>query len=70
MIVLKSAREIQAMHESGKILAACHREIAKLIVPGVTTWEIEEFVEGFLKNMVRSRNKRVTKGMSMRHVPA
>ncbi|MFS0762030.1 type I methionyl aminopeptidase [Peribacillus phoenicis] len=48
MIVLKSAREIQAMHESGKILAACHREIAKLIVPGVTTWEIEEFVEGFL----------------------
>ncbi|CEG30689.1 type I methionyl aminopeptidase [Peribacillus castrilensis] len=49
MIVLKSAREIQAMHESGKILAACHREIAKLIVPGVTTWEIEEFVEGFLK---------------------
>jgi methionyl aminopeptidase len=49
LIVLKSAREIQAMHESGKILAACHREIAKLIVPGVTTWEIEEFVEGFLK---------------------
>ena len=49
MIVLKSPREIQAMHESGKILAACHREIAKLIKPGVTTWEIEEFVEGFLK---------------------
>ncbi|MFJ5622975.1 type I methionyl aminopeptidase [Peribacillus loiseleuriae] len=49
MIVLKSEREIQAMHESGKILAACHREIAKLIKPGVTTWEIEEFVEGFLK---------------------
>ncbi|MGE7119549.1 type I methionyl aminopeptidase [Peribacillus sp. NPDC046944] len=49
MIVIKSEREIQAMHESGKILAACHREIAKLIAPGVTTWEIEEFVEGFLK---------------------
>lgn len=49
MIVIKSEREIQAMHESGKILAACHREIAKLIVPGVTTWEIEEFVDGFLK---------------------
>lgn len=49
VIVLKSPREIQAMHESGKILAACHREIAKLIKPGVTTWEIEEFVEDFLK---------------------
>ena len=49
MIVLKSEREIQAMHESGKVLAACHREIAKLIQPGVTTWEIEEFVEDYLK---------------------
>jgi methionyl aminopeptidase len=49
VIVLKSEREIQAMHESGKILAACHREIAKLIKPGITTWEIEEFVEEFLK---------------------
>lgn len=49
LIVLKSEREIQAMHESGKILAACHREIAKLIQPGVTTWEIEEFVEAYLK---------------------
>ncbi|WP_409304357.1 type I methionyl aminopeptidase [Peribacillus sp. SCS-155] len=49
MIVLKSEREIQAMHESGKILAGCHREIAKMIAPGVTTWEIEEFVEKYLK---------------------
>jgi methionyl aminopeptidase len=49
VIVLKSEREIQAMHQSGKILAACHREIAKLIKPGITTWEIEEFVEEFLK---------------------
>ncbi|WP_110926141.1 type I methionyl aminopeptidase [Bacillus massiliglaciei] len=49
MIVLKSDREIKAMHESGKILAACHKEIAKMIVPGITTWEIEEFVDRFLK---------------------
>ncbi|TDQ33720.1 type I methionyl aminopeptidase [Aureibacillus halotolerans] len=49
MITLKSAREIQAMHESGKVLAACHREIAKRIKPGVTTHEIDQFVEAFLK---------------------
>lgn len=48
MIVLKSQREIEAMHESGKLLAACHKEIAKRIAPGVTTWEIEEFVESYL----------------------
>ncbi|WP_043931341.1 type I methionyl aminopeptidase [Bacillus sp. EB01] len=49
MIVLKSAREIDKMKEAGKVLAACHREIAKLIKPGMTTWEIDQFAEQFLK---------------------
>lgn len=48
MITLKSEREIQMMAAAGKVLAATHREIAKMIKPGVTTWEIEEFVEKFL----------------------
>ncbi|MFJ8247441.1 type I methionyl aminopeptidase [Peribacillus asahii] len=48
MITLKSEREIQLMAEAGKLLAATHREIAKMIKPGITTWEIEEFVEKFL----------------------
>ncbi len=48
MIVLKSQREIDAMKKAGEILAACHKEIAKLIKPGVTTWEIDQFVEEFL----------------------
>ncbi|OCA83108.1 type I methionyl aminopeptidase [Bacillus sp. FJAT-27225] len=49
MIVLKSAREIDRMKEAGKVLAACHKEIAKLIKPGITTWEIDQFTEKFLK---------------------
>jgi methionyl aminopeptidase len=49
MIVLKSQREIEAMKKAGEILAACHKEIAKLVKPGITTWEIDEFVERFLK---------------------
>ena len=49
MIVLKSQREIELMKKSGEVLAATHREIAKMIKPGITTWEIEEFVDGFLK---------------------
>ncbi|WP_409297005.1 type I methionyl aminopeptidase [Peribacillus sp. SCS-26] len=49
MIVIKSGREIEAMHEAGRLLAACHREIASLIDPGITTWEIDVFVERFLK---------------------
>lgn len=49
MIILKSMREIERMREAGRILAACHKEIAKIIQPGITTWEIEEFVEEFLQ---------------------
>jgi methionyl aminopeptidase len=49
MITLKSEREIQLMHEAGKILASCHKEIASMIKPGVTTLEIDQFVEDYLK---------------------
>ncbi|MGD8189956.1 type I methionyl aminopeptidase [Brevibacillus ginsengisoli] len=48
MIYLKSEEEINKMHAAGQILAACHQEIAKLIKPGITTWEIDQFVEKFL----------------------
>ena len=49
MIVLKSKREIENMREAGKILASCHKEIAKMIEPGVTSWDIEVFVDEYLK---------------------
>ncbi|GKU84412.1 type I methionyl aminopeptidase [Niallia sp. NCCP-28] len=49
MIVLKSKREIEKMKMAGKILANCHKEIAKRIKPGITTMEIDLFVESYLK---------------------
>jgi methionyl aminopeptidase len=49
VITLKTEREMQLMHEAGKLLAACHRELATFIKPGVTTLEIDEYVEVFLK---------------------
>ena len=48
MIVLKSQREIEAMKKAGEILSSCHKEIAKLIKPGITTWEIDQFVDEYL----------------------
>ncbi|WP_018933652.1 type I methionyl aminopeptidase [Gracilibacillus lacisalsi] len=48
MITRKSKREIEMMHEAGKLLARCHKEIAKRIKPGVTTKEIDAFVDSFL----------------------
>lgn len=49
MIVLKSPREIAMMKKAGEVLAACHREIAGMMKPGITTWEIDQFTEAFLK---------------------
>ncbi|AYA74583.1 type I methionyl aminopeptidase [Bacillus sp. Y1] len=48
MIVLKSPREIEAMKKAGELLAACHKEIKKMIKPGITTWEIDQFVDKYL----------------------
>ncbi|MEZ2659715.1 type I methionyl aminopeptidase [Aneurinibacillus aneurinilyticus] len=48
MITIKSGREINMMLEAGKIVAACHKEIAKRIKPGMTTLEIDSFVEKYL----------------------
>jgi methionyl aminopeptidase len=48
MIILKSDREIKMMYEAGKVLASCHKEIEKLIKPGINTLEIDKFVEKYL----------------------
>lgn len=49
MIVLKSNREIENMKEAGKLLASVHKELRSFIKPGVTTLEIDQFVEDYLK---------------------
>jgi len=48
MIILKTPEELELMRAAGKILAACHREIATIIRPGVSTWDIDQFAEEFL----------------------
>lgn len=48
MIQLKSKNEIAEMKKSGQLLARAHQHIKTMIRPGVTTWEIEEYVNEFL----------------------
>lgn len=48
MIIIKTKEQIAKMNEAGKLLAECHRRIAGMIKPGVTTMEIDQFVEKFL----------------------
>ncbi|WP_392396841.1 type I methionyl aminopeptidase [Paenibacillus senegalimassiliensis] len=45
---LKTKDEIARIRDAGIILAECHQGIAKLIGPGITTMEIDAFVESFL----------------------
>src|SRR5699024_2054633 len=50
MITLKSAREIESMRESGKLLADVHIHLRDFIKPGVTSWEIDQFVQHFIES--------------------
>ena len=45
MITLKSPREIKAMEESGAILAGIHVQLRDFIKPGITTAQIDQFVQ-------------------------
>ncbi|MEJ8776640.1 type I methionyl aminopeptidase [Pseudogracilibacillus sp. ICA-222130] len=49
MITRKSKREIEMMQAAGDLLVKTHKEIAKMIKPGITTMEIDHFVEEFLR---------------------
>lgn len=48
MVVIKTEKEIAHMREAGKILTACHRELRKIIRPGISTLEIDKFAENFI----------------------
>ncbi|MCL6548308.1 MAG: type I methionyl aminopeptidase [Alicyclobacillus sp.] len=48
MIITKSRYEIELIREAGKVVAACHEALASFIRPGVTTAQIDQFVESFL----------------------
>lgn len=51
MIIIKSQQEIEIMRESGKVTAYILSELSNMIRPGMSTKEIDEFVEGvILKN--------------------
>lgn len=49
MVIIKTREEIENMKKAGEILASCHKEIAKMVRPGITTYEIDQFTEKFLK---------------------
>jgi methionyl aminopeptidase len=49
MIVTKNQREIELMREAGRIVALVHQELKKVIVPGITTKEIDQICENIIR---------------------
>lgn len=49
LITIKSLRELQGMQASGHLLAQMFEGLRDVIKPGISTWEIEEFAQKFVK---------------------
>lgn len=50
MIIIKSKREIDKMRKAGMLVAKTHAFLRKLIVPGITTMELDQAAEEFIIN--------------------
>lgn len=50
MVTIKSAREIELMRKSGRLLAKVHEELAKVIRPGISTKEIDTVCEELIRS--------------------
>jgi methionyl aminopeptidase len=48
MIIIKTKEEINLMRQAGILLASCHQAVSGLIKPGITTQQIDQFVEQYL----------------------
>ncbi len=49
MIIIKTEKEIQLMREGGKRHAEILQKVAKLVRPGITTWELDQAAEAMIK---------------------
>lgn len=49
MIIIKTEEQINKMKKAGEILASVHREIKKMIKPGISSMDIDRFVESYLE---------------------
>lgn len=50
MIILKTKREIEIMREAGRLVAKSHELVKQYIKPGITTKELDQIVEDFLRS--------------------
>ena len=49
MIITKDDREIELMTEAGRIVALVHEKLKEVIVPGITTNEIDQICDKIIQ---------------------
>lgn len=49
MISIKTPRMIEGMKRSGRLLRSVHEHLQEIIVPGISTLEVDQWVENYLK---------------------
>ena len=49
MVTIKSKKEIELMREACKLTAEVHEEIAKNIRPGISTYELDQIAENYMR---------------------
>ncbi|UOF91915.1 type I methionyl aminopeptidase [Fodinisporobacter ferrooxydans] len=50
MIVSKSKHELELMREAGRIVALTHQELKQAIRPGITTKELDDIADAFIRS--------------------
>ena len=50
-VSIKTATEIDLMTEAGRLLEKVHNELAKVIRPGISTWEIDHIGEKLIRDL-------------------
>lgn len=69
MITIKSEAELDSMRAAGRIVAMVLKELEKLIQPGITTKELDEFAEEYIIKMAGYHHLRDCMGILPPYVP-
>lgn len=51
MIICKSKSELEIMREAGRIVALTHQKLSQAIRPGITTKELDDMADQFIRSM-------------------
>jgi methionyl aminopeptidase len=49
LVVIHTSSDLDKLRECGRIVAMVHRELKKIVVPGITTLELDKIAEDIIR---------------------